>query len=219
MKTELATSLISATIALTIGVMTWLHNRATLREQLISERRKSIAKMLNEFYGPIISYLNVTKALFRLFAAGKPKGFRTLTHLLNPDQEYEVPNGRVRVELSRNDMQLLEELIDVEKKIESLVVEKGGLVDDERLMFEYLPDVRYTDVELEKGELSLLALLITHFRVLSLAYSGRIKGEVARYKDFVYPREIDAVLRGNREQLHRELDQLGRWRRRKNVGR
>ena len=70
----------------TVGFMTWRYNQATLREKRVAEKRASIAKQLNEFYGPLISYLNITKALHGIYTKDKPEGFRTLTYLLNPEQ-------------------------------------------------------------------------------------------------------------------------------------
>lgn len=209
MEIEMTVALVSAGVALTIALLTAIYNRAALREKRVAEKRHAIAKKLNEFYGPFISYSNVTKALFKIFRAGKPAEFRTLTYLLDPDQDYETPAGRSRVVLTDNDRKILEELLNVEVDLEKLVIEKGGLVDDKRLMFDYIPDPVITDVGIKKGEVSLLALLIAHFRVLRLAYQGGITGEVGRYKDFVYPREIDGVIKERFDALHAELEQLG----------
>lgn len=140
MEVQVAAAIISASVAGTIGVMTWLHNRATLREQRIADKRRSIAKQLNEFYGPLISYLKITYSLYQIFSKDKPKGFRTLTYLLAPEQKYQTSQGLTEVILTESDRLILGEIIELEAKIESLVVEKGGLVDDAQLMFEYIPD-------------------------------------------------------------------------------
>ena len=209
METGIVVALVAAAVALTTSLLTAKYSRATIHEQRMAEKRKIIAKKLNEFYGPFISYSNVTKALYRIFARGKPKNFRTLTYLLDPEQPYDTGSDNRKVTLSENDRKILEEILAVEEKIERLVVEKGGLVDDPRLMFDYIPTPDRTDVHFEKGEVSLLALLITHFRVLSLAYHGQIVGETNRYQDFVYPREVDGVVRERFEKLQNELTKLG----------
>lgn len=122
----------------TIGLMTFFYNRAALKEKKRSERRDLITKKLNEFYGPLLSYLNIVKALYQLFRANKPAGFRTLIFLLDRNQEYEMNGIKQTVVLSKSDEQLLKEIIEIEQKIEDLIVEKGGLVDDPALMFKYI---------------------------------------------------------------------------------
>lgn len=196
----------SSTVAFTIGVMTYLYNRATLKEKKRSERRDLITKKLNEFYGPLLSYLNIVKALYQLFRANKPAGFRTLIFLLDRNQEYEIDGIKQTVVLSKSDEQLLKEIIEIEQKIEDLIVERGGLVDDPALMFKYIPDPTYTDVNLVNY--GLLATAVAHFRILRRAYQGHIQGEVERFKDFVYPRELDKVLRERIEKLIVEQNQL-----------
>lgn len=206
MDVKLTAVLISASVALTIGFLTYFHNRSTQKEQKRSDKRKGIVKRLNEFYGPLASYLNVTKALHKIYSANKPKGFRTLTYLLNPDQEYESENRKIKITLNESDKELLKEIIKVEKQIEKLIIEKAGLIDQNALMFDYLQDPLQTDVKLE--DLSLLAIAITHFRVLRLANKGYFKGEGSRFKNFVYPKELDIKLQERIEELRSELEKL-----------
>ena len=164
MDVQIVAAIISAVVAATVGIMTWLNNRANLREQRVAERRKSIAKQLNEFYGPLISYLNITKSLYKIFIQDKPQGFRTLTYLLDREQKYEDGQEKKKIELSNSDKIILGEIIEIEKKIELLIIDKGGLVEDPKLMFDY-----YEDVQLSRFNSSTsLATLITHFRVLRL---------------------------------------------------
>jgi hypothetical protein len=199
---------ISASVAGTVGVMTWKYNQATLREKRIAEKRENITKQLNEFYGPLISYLNITNALREIYTKDKPEGFRTLTYLLDPDQTYKTRQGSSKVVLTESDRLILGEIIEIEDKIELLVVEKGGLVDEPRLMFNHglINGIETTGT----SRLSLLAELIRHFRVLKLAYAGKLHGEVQRYKDFVFPTEINRVLRDKFEFLQRELNKLSK---------
>lgn len=207
-QSAIISALISASVALVIGLLSYFHNRATLRESKRTERRKVIETTLNEFYGPLLSYLNVIKALYRLFTADKPKSFRTLTYLLNQDQEYETEFGKRKVVLSDSDRKLLQEIIETEKKIEDLIITKGGLADDPALMFDYVSDPRVTDVQLNKDKLGLLAVTITHFRVLRMAFEGNFQNEVERFKDFVYPRELDEKVMSRIESLRNERNNL-----------
>lgn len=201
--------LISTVVALTIGLVNYFHNRRMLRESRIAERRKILDKALNEFYGPVYSYLSVVKALYRIFVTGKPEGFRTLTYLIHPEQQYDTPGGQVTITLSDSDRSILAEMVEIEKKIEELIVTKGGLIEDPELMFGWSINSDQTDIIPEKVEgLGLLAVAITHFRVLRMAFSGILKSEPDRYKAFVYPRELDEKLFHGIQRLQAELKHL-----------
>jgi len=146
--------------------------------------------------------------LFQIFSSGKPEQFRTLTYLLDPNQEYETENGHIKVTLTESDKDLLDQIIQIETKIEELIVSKAGLVDEPTLMFDYTPNPEITDVELKNT--SLMAAAITHFRILKLACQGHFRGEVNRFKDFVYPRELNTKLEEKIKVLQEELDQLSK---------
>ncbi len=51
----------SVAVALLAVFLTYIQYRTTLSENRRTERRKVIEKTLDEFYGPLLSYLNVTK--------------------------------------------------------------------------------------------------------------------------------------------------------------
>lgn len=198
-------ALITAIIA---SYINYTNTKKTLLENKRAEKRKLKEKALNEFYGPLLSYLNSVEALFNVFRANKPKDFRTLTHLLNPSQTYLINGQSVQISLSKSDKTILNEVIEIEKKIEELVLTKAGLVDDEELMFVYVPNPKVTDVDLKEDKLSLLAVAITHFRILRLAYEGKLDDNIERYKKFVYPRELDIKIRNKIKSLQNELKNL-----------
>lgn len=75
-------------------------------------------------------------------------------------------------ELQGNDKFLFEEIILVTDQLEMLRVEHGRLVDDQDLRL-------------------LIAKANAHFRILKLAYNKKIQGEVERFKDSVYPRDLE----------------------------
>jgi hypothetical protein len=204
-------AVVSATVALVVGVMNYLHNRRTLKEARNAERRKAIVASLNEFYGPMLSYINVAKALHKILVSGKPSEFRTLTFLLDPKQEFTTEAGiSTRVSLSEADTKLLAEIVEVKRKIEDLIINKAGYIQDNFLMNNYVPNASVTDVSTAAvTDMGLLALAITHFRVLRLAFEGALRGEVERYRDFVYPRELNAKLEEQVNTLRRELRELG----------
>jgi heme exporter protein D len=209
-------AMIAALVALAaLCVNTWmarlqyLHNRNQLAEQKRKERRDSLKSQLDGFYGPLQYHLMATKALFQIFRSNKPKGFRTLTYLLAPDQLYDINNAQSQVQLTAADKQLLSEILDVGTKVESLILEKAGLVDDKGLMSQYVPNSQITDVNPEafKG-MGLLPIAMIHFRVLRLAFEGKLSSELNSYKDFIYPRELDAYVERHIEKLRSELASL-----------
>jgi hypothetical protein len=203
-------SALSGLLGAIIGAAaTFFINRRVLKENRITERKKAINAALNEFYGPLHYHINVSNALYRIFVKDKPKDFRTLTYLLNLDQLVETPEGKHLIILTESDKKLLEEIIDVEKKIDDIVTNKGGLVEDDALMFRYSPDPDKTDINPENvKDLGLLAIALTHFRIFRLAYEGSLKGEVGKYKDFVYPQELNDRLNTRIRSLQKELKDL-----------
>lgn len=110
-----------------VGILTFSYNRATLAESKRKGRRESITKKLNEFYGPLYSYLKIIYEFNLLLKTNKPSDFRTLTHLLDPSKFY---GDGVQVSLSNSDKKIISEIIDIEERIEELVTSKGGLIDE-----------------------------------------------------------------------------------------
>lgn len=203
-------TLFGAVIAAGFTILNYLHSRRLLQETRIAERRKLLVTRLNDFYGPLLTYLSVIDSFFRLFIVGKPKEFRTIPYLLDPEQSYETPSGPSKVILSDSDKALLEEILKLEEKTEDHIIKSCGLIEDERLAFSYVPNPSITDVDPAafKG-LGLLSILIAHFRVQRMAYDRKIVSEVDRYKAYVYPRELDGILRANIKALQAELVALG----------
>jgi hypothetical protein len=182
------------------------NNRRVIESARLQKRKDTITESLNEFYGPLQAYLQVSHALSELLKTGKPPAFRTLTYLLQPSQEYEVEDGTFRrVDLSEDDRVILAEIVAIGQKIEKLVLSKGGLVDDKELFFEYTPDPSSTDVVLTVEGIGLLSLVITHFRVIRLASEGKLKGDVEPFRQFVFPREITKRLRIKIDHLREEI--------------
>lgn len=202
-------ALLGVGVALLLGTANYLHSRRTHREGQIKDHKAAIDAALTEFYYPLLGYLNVSQALFKIFFAGKPKDFRTLTYLIEPDQTYSTPAGQVRVELSPVDRQVLREILRVGRKIEDLIVTKCGYIDDRSLLFEYIPDPKFTDIDPEvvRGQ-GLLAVAVTHLRLIRLAFRGAIQGQAARYKDFIYPRELNKRIYDKIESLRAERERL-----------
>jgi hypothetical protein len=201
--------LVGIVVSSVFSVLNYLQSRSKAKADRNSRRREAIITALTEFYGPLLYYIDVTRALYAPFRANKPQEFRTLTHLLDPEQTYEVDGQRRRVVLSDSDRSLLNRIIEAEDKIEELIRLKGGLVDDPVLLSDYAPDPARTDIDKERiQKMGLLGLAITHFRVLKMANAGEIKGEIEKYKHLVYPRELDYYVKDKVKALQADLAKL-----------
>jgi hypothetical protein len=202
-------ALIGAGVALLLGWTNYLHSRRIHREGQVKDRKAEIDAALTKFYYPLLGYLNVSQALFKIFFAGKPDGFRTLTYLLDRDQHYQTATGPIRVVLTSSDDAVLKEILRLGRKIEELIVTKSGYVDDRELLFQYVPKPDITDIDPNVvRDQGLLAVAVTHLRLIRLAYRGTIQGQVDRYKAFVYPRELNGRIIEKIEALRAEREWL-----------
>ncbi|MBU1682925.1 hypothetical protein KJ742_03185 [Patescibacteria group bacterium] len=203
MDVQIIVAIISSTVAIVTLLITSIYRYLELKEVRNAERRKEINSKLNDFYGPIISYLNVVKALYKLFFSNKPQNFRTLTYLLDPNQEYQTDKGIVKVKLSEVDKKLLSEIIETERKIEDLILTKSGLIDDDKLTFGHMSSKAVSSQTI--NDTSLIATVLSHFRLLRMAYNNEIKGDIEKFKGFVYPRQFDIEIKKKIDDLRNEL--------------
>jgi len=70
-----------------------------------------------------------------------------------------------------------------------LIISKGGLIDEE--------DLR-----------KLLARAGAHFNIIRLAYKGDLSGEMDKFKDYVYPRELNGKIEERINKLQQKLDAI-----------
>lgn len=160
-----------AIIAIWVTYQQWLKG---FRHSKSKDERDEIYKRLNEFYGPI---MQLRKKSFYIYKIYKEKyvaidpDFSTLTYLLS---------GKT---FSGNDDILLKEVIKIGHQCEKLIQKKAGLIDDSKLSSDLLPRA------------------ITHYKILNLAYSGHLQGEVEKYKQHTFPTELD-------EHLERRIAEL-----------
>jgi len=170
----------------------------------LDDRKKYLLKQLNEFYRPLENYLEKSNGLFQIFRANKPKNFRTLTFLLNPKMEFESYG---QYELTANDKALMNQILEIGKAIEMLILEKSGLIDDPALKNPYKPDSGITDIQLPR-EMSLLQLTQIHFSVIRLAYEGNLTGEARTYEPYVYPKELNRIITGSISKVNEEIKDI-----------
>jgi hypothetical protein len=156
-----------------------------IKSKRIEERKNEIYKKLNDFYQPLYEYRQKSQRLYDLFiirlkAEAELNGehFRTLTYLLD---------GR---ELNHNEEVLMSEIIIIGSLIENLIHTKAGLIDDERLRINFLPK------------------LTSHIIILRLAWRRELVGESAKFIDYVFPSEVDALISERIRSLQAELKGL-----------
>jgi hypothetical protein len=152
-------------------------NRRTLMQKQQEDERKEISKKLNSFYGPLQRLRGKSMMLTEIFKRGRE--FRTLVELLN--------NG----EFKGNDAELLDEIIEIGKKSDELILNSSGLVDNKDLK-------------------EILDVASTHYTLIRLAKEGKLKGEVERFKDHVFPTDLDNRLEKEVDRLNNKLDLLNR---------
>lgn len=115
--------------------------------------------------------------LYGLFTEGKEEGFRTLTALLEG------------IKFVGNDKILLEQIINIDKQIEALIVDKSGYVENKELR-----DILYKAA--------------THFNVINLAYQELLQGQEQRFSDYVFPINLDEKIDKEVKKLQDELKKL-----------
>jgi hypothetical protein len=165
-------------------------NRRLIERSHLIEKRNSLEKKLTEFYIPLRHHLEQSKTMFKMFLKDKPEGFRTLTYLLNPQQEY--GEQKEKVLLDKNDNALLQKIIDVGVKIEDLINEKGFLIgSDTEFVDKYMPGEGYQHIFYE-NDLTLISLLVSHLLTIRMAFNGDITGQVQKFESFVFPNEINS---------------------------
>jgi hypothetical protein len=92
---------------------------------------------------------------------------------------------------SENDEHIYQEILKITNELEELRIGKSGLVDDPELQF-------------------LLAKAGAHFRLIAMAFEGKLSGEVERFKDYVYPRELNGKINERIKKLQDRLYELNR---------
>lgn len=90
-----------------------------------------------------------------------------------------------------NDRYIIEEILKISEDIEKLVSSNSGLIDNQELR-------------------DLLAKVVAHSRLIKGAYKGEIQGETDRFREFVFPRQIDRKIDEEINKLKNRLIELNR---------
>jgi hypothetical protein len=155
-------------------------NKRTLKQKQQEEERKAIHEKLNSFYGPLQRLRGKSKMLADIFKNaeyfnGKTGDERRTLVVLLKGHEF-----------VGNDLQLLEEIIRIGRKSEILIMQKSGLVDDERVR-------------------KILDKAATHYTLIRLAKQKKLNQDVERFKEYVFPEEIDGILENEIKNLNMRL--------------
>lgn len=90
---------------------------------------------------------------------------------------------------SGNDKKLLESIIKIGRRTDRLILNEGGWVEDSALR-------------------KMLDKVSTHYTLIELAAKGELKGDEERFKNFVFPREIDSEIEKEMNRLNARLKEL-----------
>lgn len=171
----LFTTFAGAAVALLAPYLaTNLQGRQRRNEQL----RKKYEEQLNEFYNPLIFLLERTTAVYKLFNLEEKKkneDVKTLELLLD---------GHT---FSPDDLILLDEIIEYNKKIATLISSYGRHIS---------PDI-----------LSSLIELVNHYELIERARQGKLEN-IPEYRACTYPRDILDVLKKKQRDIYEKLDKL-----------
>lgn len=181
-------TVIAALIAACVAFFSAVLSFRTLRIQRIESERQEIYKKLNSFYGPMRLHLNSSNELYELFKTSikkritNPDDFRTLPFILS---------GNV---FSKTEKELLSQIIKIGKKMEKIINQNAGLIDDDNLHKEM------TDLN-------------THIIIIRSAYNGKFETgreieELLKAKTF--PNEITNRIDATFKILKRRLTQLNK---------
>jgi hypothetical protein len=154
------------------------YNMAQLNEKKHEDERKEIYKKLNEFYGPYQQLLETSRLLYDDIFKSN-----------KPDNWRTLIALLEGEKLIGNDKEVYEQIMSITDELEVLRISKSGLVDD---------------VVLQR----LLAKAGTHYRIIKLAYNGKLTGEKNRFENYVYPKELNQMINEKIILLQGRLDEL-----------
>ena len=108
-----------------------------------------------------------------------PEEYRLLDKLF--DSEW-------RNELSEGDKELVREICQTGERLSSMIKENIGLVDSDILPY--------------------ISRAVAHFRVLRLAYEGKLGDDSSPFLRYVYPKQLDPVLQLELDRLQKRVKKL-----------
>ena len=171
---------ITAFVSIIALTSNYLIMKQTLRQSVILDIGKISLELkvqqLNELYGPLLLLIEQNTILARKLREGKgdPKKWRLLDHL--PE-----------VLKNPQDKALVDAIMDIDAKIENLIITKGGLVSSSE------PPESFK-------------LFLGHYRILKFAIDGNERTYVTEFE--YYPREINTDVRKTHYKIKLEIDEM-----------
>jgi hypothetical protein len=150
----------------------------TLQHQIRESEAKLIREKLDGFLGPLNQLRSTSNVLYQALKSAQP----------HPEEFRALKAVLEGFQFDKNSKMLIQEIIDIGEETDELIAGKAGLIDED------ISDI--------------LGKLQAHYRVLRLAYEGALKGEFDRFKDYVFPRELDEAVQRKMSNLKARLEWL-----------
>jgi len=158
----------------------WKNAQAAINQKANELELVALEERLSSFFGPFLQLSEENKRLAQLLHERQDDpGFRTLTALLDPSWVEQA---------STTDKTLAKQIVENGIRLRTLIREKGGPA--------------------APGLLTHLSKAGAHFTILELAHDGKLIEGTEQFSDYVYPRELDAVLELERQRLERRRDAI-----------
>jgi hypothetical protein len=165
-------------------VNAWYYRRV-LQQNDTEEEVKRLRSVLDSFYGPFQTLKHANRYLYEVLKQGGGVQGGTSGSLF-----VRLLEGQ---QFNTNDRQLIELIMENNKELDLLIESKGCLIESPQLF-------------------ELLCRFRAHHRLILSAFSGTLKGEVDRFRESSYPRDLDATLDQEVERLNLLLNGLRKGR-------
>lgn len=165
---SLLAAFVGAGGALIVGLWSQSGIRRSLSQSANAAELKELEAKLNTFYGPYMQRSEANRLLAEEFKSHQPDpvNFRTLILLLDPAW---------KTHLSNSDQTIVGEIVENDIALSKLIHEHAGIVEPQVLNY--------------------LARASVHFRFIELAFKGKLDNTPKRFDAYVYPKQLDEVLR------------------------
>jgi hypothetical protein len=153
-------------------------NQATLWQKANEGELRSIQEKLDKFYGPLMTRLQADHILAQDIRSRQPPGYRLLKSLF--DRQW-------LASLSAGDRKLVDVICEHAGKLEEMIIDAGSI---DPVLIPYF------------------SRAVAHFRILRLAHEGILGTDPERFKQYVYPKPLDAMLMLEIERLDARVNAL-----------
>jgi hypothetical protein len=178
---SLLAALVGASGALIVGRWGQRNIQQSLSQSVNAAELKDLQTKLDTFYGPYLQRSEINRLMAEEFKSHQtePGSFRTLTLLLDPGW---------RSRLSKSDQTIVSEIVKNDIALNILIREHTGLVDSQVMNY--------------------LSRAGAHFRLMELAFEGKLENLPERFETYVYPKQLDEVLRLETKRLTGRCENL-----------